>query len=103
MRIAQRRSNVGAIEHPLHEFEIPGLAQRLGREIMSEIVEAEADDASDLAQPMPVRAQSGERNRIAPALDPLPVRPHRDIGKDKLRMVATERPENLTNGRGDRN
>ena len=71
MRVTKCVPDVGVIEHPLHELQVASLAQRLGRKIVPEIVEAEAGDRSDLAQPVPVRTQAGERDRIAPALLPI--------------------------------
>src|SRR5262245_32217100 len=68
--IAQGVADVGMVEHLLHELEVASLTQRLGREIVPEIVEAEADDAGRLTQPVPMRPQSGERDRIALALHP---------------------------------
>ena len=55
MRIAQRVPDVGVIEHPLYQLEVVGLAQRLGRKIVAKVVEAETDNTSHLAQPVPVR------------------------------------------------
>ena len=78
--IAQRVPDVGMVEHALHDLEVADLPQRLGREVVAEVMEAEGSDASSLAQPVPVRPQPGQRDRIAPA--PSPIRdasapPHR--------------------------
>jgi hypothetical protein len=49
MRILGRGLDVGVVERPLHQLEVAGLAQQLGREIVPEVMEAEADHPRALA------------------------------------------------------
>src|SRR5258708_22154618 len=90
------------IQHSLHELEVASLAQRLGCEVVSEIVEAKADDARPLAQPVPVCAQPRKRERITLPLHPSAVGPLCDIGEDEFRMVPAQWPQDFADCRCDR-
>jgi hypothetical protein len=53
--IAPSIPNVGMVEHLLHELQVAGLAERLGRQIVPEVVKAESSYAGGFSQAMPVR------------------------------------------------
>jgi len=68
VRIARRGLDIRMVERLLHQLQIAGLAQELGREIVPEVVETEAGDARTLAQIAPVAFHAVVAERIASPL-----------------------------------
>src|SRR5262249_32843243 len=75
--VARRRRDRGVIERALYQFQVAGLAQKLGAEVMTEVMKAEVRDTRALAQITPMTLQSVIRDRIALAAHAIASRPRR--------------------------
>ena len=95
MRISRRGLDVGMVERALHELEIAGLAQDLGRKIVPIVVEAKSINARALAQSTPRDLHTRIGEGIALALRPAITGALGDIGEDGDRMMSAQRPENF--------
>src|SRR5580704_10329592 len=97
MRIPRRGFQIGMVQSPLHQLDIAGLAQKLGAEVVPEVVESEADHTGPLAQPVPGRLHAHRGERVA-----LTMIADLDIGEHELRVMPAQWPEDFADRRRDR-
>src|SRR4051812_18118875 len=102
MRVAHGVLDVGVVERLLYHRQIAGLAQELGREVMSIVVKSEPDDTGPQPQPTPVRLHAVIGERISFALDAPLLTALADIGENQRGMMLAQRPQKFTNLRRDR-
>src|SRR5262249_22068849 len=104
--VSRRRLDAGVAERLLHELEVAGFAQELGGEVMPVVVEAEAGDASELVQALPIGMHATVGQRITLALDAPCVQARTAsltaIGENEFGMMPAERPQDLADGRRNR-
>ena len=65
VRIARRGFQISVVECALYQFKVASFAQQFGREIVTEVVEAEAGHAGTLAQSPPGDLDAGIGEGIA--------------------------------------
>ena len=90
--VSRRGLEVGVIEGALHQLEVAGVAQKFGREIVSEVVEPESSHTRRLPRAAPARFDAAQGEGIALALDPPPAGPLGDVGEDQVRVMAAQGP-----------
>jgi hypothetical protein len=60
--IACCRLDIGVVQRPLHQFEVAGLAQELGSEVVTEVMETESGNAGfrvSIMKVLPSKIQLG--------------------------------------------
>src|SRR5262245_53521056 len=102
MRIARRGLEIAVVERALHQLQVAGRAQKLGAEIVPQVVKPEADHAGALAQPLPCDLHAGIGEGMSLALHAAVAGALSDIGKHELGMVPLQRPDDFTDRRRDR-
>jgi hypothetical protein len=101
VRIARRGLDIRVVEHLLHQLEVAGVAQQLGRKIMPEIVESEIGQSRRCADATPSRVQAVLGDWTALAFHPAASRALDDVGKHENNMVAAQRPQDCPHLVGD--
>src|ERR1700730_9765207 len=102
MRIARGGLDAAVVARPLYQLEVASLAQQLGREVVSVVVEAKAGDARPRAQPPPRGLDAGIGEGIAPALHAAIAGTLGDIGEYGQGMVPAQWPEDFADRARDR-
>src|SRR5262249_31078949 len=102
MGVSRRRCDLGVAHGPLHQFEVAGFAQKLGAEVVPQIVPAEVGYPGLLAQIAPMAFEPVVRNGMALALDATVARALCDKGENELGMMPLQRPKDFSERRCDR-